>query len=448
VVSGEGEDSIVQLLSAISGEMEFSEVQNLSWRDASGQSIANAQVSTTDISKMPPPDFDAYFKQVAEYPVAESVEPTLVLETSRGCWWGAKHHCTFCGLNGSTMAYRKKSPETIIREITGLVDRHQALDIIMADNIIAMESFSDLLPVLKEMDLDVRLQFEIKANLTAEQVTLLRDSKVIHVQPGIESLSSHVLKLMKKGVTGAQNVYSLRELEANNITVSWNLLAGFPGERESDYEQMIRSFEDLCHLAPPIGVMRIMIQRFSPFFDKPWLGFEEKYPAKSYEVIYDRPQHVLNEMVYMFEANSAGISHDLIDRMEASVEQWKKRYWSGPALNHSVQGERILISDSRPNRPSEPYWLAVGLESAVFLELDKPSRLTGLMRRLKDQNLEIERIDLEGVLTHLISLGLVFAEDGWFLRLSIGEQPHRIRQVHCVTKVAQSEELNLMPLHA
>src|SRR5262249_34381776 len=39
------------------------------------------------------------------------VRPILLFETSRGCWWGERAHCTFCGLNGSTMSYRAMAPE-------------------------------------------------------------------------------------------------------------------------------------------------------------------------------------------------------------------------------------------------------------------------------------------------------------------------------------------------
>ena len=35
-------------------------------------------------------------------------------ETARGCWWGERQHCTFCGLNGATMAFRSKTPERVL----------------------------------------------------------------------------------------------------------------------------------------------------------------------------------------------------------------------------------------------------------------------------------------------------------------------------------------------
>ena len=43
--------------------------------------------------------------------------PTILFETSRGCWWGERMHCTFCGLNGATMAYRSKSAPRALDEL-------------------------------------------------------------------------------------------------------------------------------------------------------------------------------------------------------------------------------------------------------------------------------------------------------------------------------------------
>ena len=48
---------------------------------------------------------------------AAGVTPTLLIETARGCWWGERSHCTFCGLNGATMAFRSKTPERVLAEI-------------------------------------------------------------------------------------------------------------------------------------------------------------------------------------------------------------------------------------------------------------------------------------------------------------------------------------------
>ena len=63
-----------------------------------------------DLDQSPLPDFDDYFLALGAFADRHLVEPGLLAETSRGCWWGMTNHCTFCGLNGGGMTYRSKSP--------------------------------------------------------------------------------------------------------------------------------------------------------------------------------------------------------------------------------------------------------------------------------------------------------------------------------------------------
>jgi len=57
-----------------------------------------------DINVEVPLDYDDYLASLNEKGL--QTEPSLLFETSRGCWWGERSHCTFCGLNGTTMNYR------------------------------------------------------------------------------------------------------------------------------------------------------------------------------------------------------------------------------------------------------------------------------------------------------------------------------------------------------
>jgi hypothetical protein len=48
----------------------------------------------------------------------------LPLETARGCWWGAKHHCTSAASTGDRCPSGSKSPDRVHRELSELVSRH------------------------------------------------------------------------------------------------------------------------------------------------------------------------------------------------------------------------------------------------------------------------------------------------------------------------------------
>src|SRR5262249_12991438 len=71
-------------------------------------------------------------------------------------------------------------------------------------------------------------------NLCREQVRLAREAGIQQIQPGIESLSSNVLRLMRKDVSAMQNIQLLRWCAEYEVEPSWNLIAGFPGEDPAD----------------------------------------------------------------------------------------------------------------------------------------------------------------------------------------------------------------------
>ena len=80
-----------------------------------------------NLDALPLPDYQDYFDQYNHYLAGADLgphAPALPYESSRGCWWGEKHHCTFCGLNGNTMAFREKAPDLVIAELLALAGRY------------------------------------------------------------------------------------------------------------------------------------------------------------------------------------------------------------------------------------------------------------------------------------------------------------------------------------
>ena len=110
-----------------------------------------------DLDSLPYPDYTDYFERLAVSPLAQKLKIDILIETSRGCWWGAKHHCTFCGLNGDTMAFRSKSPERAFDEIKTLSQTYGVKRVSAVDNILDLQLVPRLFPKLQESALDLEL---------------------------------------------------------------------------------------------------------------------------------------------------------------------------------------------------------------------------------------------------------------------------------------------------
>src|SRR5579875_2129548 len=131
-----------------------------------------------DMNRSPMPAYDDYFRTLAESPTGLFVKPGLLLETSRGCWWGAASHCTFCGLNGTSMKFRSKHPDRVMEEFTTLAEKWQLRSFEVVDNILDLAYMRSVVPELAERRDGYHIFYETKANLTRAQVRLLADAGI------------------------------------------------------------------------------------------------------------------------------------------------------------------------------------------------------------------------------------------------------------------------------
>jgi ribosomal peptide maturation radical SAM protein 1 len=326
----------------------------------------------SNLDDLPYPDFDDYFARLKSSPFAGLIEPLLFFETSRGCWWGQKHHCAFCGLNGASMAFRSKDPRRAVDELRWMVDRYGVRRGCTSDNILDHRYFDTLLPMLRESQLGLKFVYEMKTNLTRQHVETLLGAGLGAAQLGIETFITPVLKLIGKGANALQNLQALKWFSEAGIEVKWNFLYGFPGEDAADYATLLGLLPSLVHLAPPLAVGRVRLDRFSPYFADPegW-GMANPRPNRAFGYVYPFPQDVLARMAYYFEydyADGRDPMHYLAPVLQA-FETWRQlqgtvtlRWWDRPDCV-------LILNDTRPGAAAFQRRLS-GLERQVYLHCD------------------------------------------------------------------------------
>jgi ribosomal peptide maturation radical SAM protein 1 len=421
VLRGEADETFPLLLRALAAgtDAALAEVPGLCRRDAGGRSHVNAAPARpVPPTGMAAPDFDDWFARFDASPVSRYTEPELVVESARGCWWGERHHCTFCGLNGTSMAFRAKPSGAFSAELDRLIRRHRTLDVMVVDNILEPGYLRTVLPDLAERDWDAHLHYEVKANLTTEQIGVLAAAGVHSVQPGIESLVDDVLARMNKGVRAVHNVRTMRDCESAHLEVTWNWLYGFPGETEESYRAVLAQLPALVHLQPPASTARIELNRFSPYFENPALGFPERWPAEAYRYVYDLPPDRLGDLVYLFGTPDRGISEEQAAVLHEAAEAWARDHPSSSL--HRIDADGCLVlRDRRVGRPEEDHVLEEPRERAAWHELEHGRSLPGLLRALTDHPWDPE--DLARWLGELRERGLVFTESGRWVALATAD---------------------------
>jgi len=385
-----------------------------------------------DMGKVASPIFGQYFSTVDELSLSPYINSGLIVETSRGCWWGAKKHCTFCGLNGVSMEHRVKSAESVIEEFDSLSSKYDITKFEVVDNILPMDYMKTVLPELSEKQ-GYNIFYETKSNLKKEHIEKLANAGVRWIQPGFESLNDDFLKLVAKGATAIQNISALKWCRNYGVRVSWNLLCGAPNEKGVWYNEMADIIPLISHIQPPYkNLIKIRYVRFSPYFNKAASYGLTLEPLKSYQYIYPLAAEKLANIAYFFDEESTQktdvfslgnrFQSDIAEHMhlQKAVTLWSNSWETAiPLMYMSDQGEQIVIIDTRAVATSFTHTLS-GLKSDIYRLCGEPIAKGRLKTKLNSLLAKpIDDVQLDKVLEELVNDKLIIALSNCFMSLAL-----------------------------
>ena len=335
----------------------------------------------TDLDSLPYPDFDEFFEllstDVGRYTRSlcdryhdKRYEITLYLETSRGCWWGEKKPCTFCGLHGEIRQFRQKSAKRAFDELCVLTEKYGIYNVSYTDCIMPRNWIAEFVPLLKAYPKKFRLFQELRSSISAEQIRELAEAGFTSLQPGIESLSDHELHLMHKGVTMMQNLNFLKFGTCNDVMLSWNILFGFPGETTEDYWQQTKLIPMLHHFQPPNSSAWMIYARNNEYVDH-----SEKYgialrPSMIYRYTSPQKKEYIDDIALYYDGTMR-VQPDINEAATAlseAVRHWRECYRKAKGnirLDVADLGNRLLIIDTRECRDLRAQYL-IGAERDVY----------------------------------------------------------------------------------
>jgi ribosomal peptide maturation radical SAM protein 1 len=368
-----------------------------------------------DINANVPLDYDGFLHSARTILPNAAEKLKLLFETSRGCWWGERAHCTFCGLNGSTMAYRAMTAERAKAMLRGLIDRYAGqFDIFESvDNILPREYIAGVFADLRPPE-GVSFFYEIKSDLSESDVRTLAGGGVRLVQPGIEALATSTLKLMRKGTTAFHGLRLLGYCKKYGVAPVWNLLVGFPGETQEVYQTYSKLLPEIFHLPPAAGVFPVRFDRYSPYFTLEKQYGLELSPYDFYKLCYPFPKAALRNLAYYFqdvkyESQYLRDVAQWLPKLGALVERWKSLWKSAactPRLEWVQTSDGITVEDTRTGRLCTH--VLSGSAAEALRSLGQPERPEHLSS------------ECQGALEELTNRSLVVAERGKLFSLVAG----------------------------
>lgn len=354
VVTAEGETVFPNLVACVRSRQSIADLKGIVWRDSEARIVSNGKGPLfTGMNKRTPLSYDQYFERLRGLEMGDELEVWLPFEGSRGCWYGQKVQCTFCGLH-DIMTFREREARLVLEELKEWNTRYGISNFFSVDLILPRRFFDELLPELRGREWSIF--YEVKANMDRTQVESLSRAGIEWIQPGIESLDDELLRLLRKGVSAQQNVQILKHCEEEGIRVTWNLLHGIPGETEECYARMIALLPKLFHLPPPLGPNAIQLHRFSPYFESPGtFGLSEDHHAHQlYRYVFPVEETILDDLVYLHSFDERNGEPGYIEELRTHLQEWYRARRRNATLQlFGDPGDACVIVDTRGEDPYE-----------------------------------------------------------------------------------------------
>jgi ribosomal peptide maturation radical SAM protein 1 len=421
---GEGDATFPELVRRLYAGESMAGLPGVLWRNGERIEYAGRAPDYLDMDATPTPDFDEYFRAreesgYSQWPGAEAV--MLPIETARGCWWGAKSQCTFCGLNRTGLRFRARSPENALEMLEELALRYDVFSFNAVDNIMEPAYVEKLFGVLAEAHSDLDLHYDVKANLRRHQLARMKAGGLRSVQSGVESLSTHVLKLMRKGVTAVRNLELIKWCTYYDIHNLWIILMGFEGETAEDYRRQCDLVAKIFHLQPPCAITRARPDRGSPMFANLVERGTQLEPQACYRFLFPPDRFDLPRVAYYYELpRTTTLPEAEHEALRSLVTEWQERWQTGrprPFLRYRKVLDSLTILDGRTDEFRR--FRLNGREARLYEYCADAHGLSEIQRRFGGPASWIDQ-----ALEEMLHLDLMVFLDERYLSLALPENPH------------------------
>jgi ribosomal peptide maturation radical SAM protein 1 len=418
IVQGEGERPLLALLDTlVDGTGDRAVPGVIGQRSGSGKPAELTEIASMD--DLPYPDFDEY----ADVAAAHGLEWALAIEGSRGCWWDRTKKansptatCYFCNLNVQWNGYREKSVERTVAELRFLSDRYGVLDLYFLDNIIRARGAGDLARSILGLGRDFRIFYELRANLSQEELLLLRQAGLREAQFGIEGLSTSFLRRIGKGTTTIQNLAAMKTCEEVGVLNIANLIANFPGATDEEVDETVRNIERYAVAYQPLAVVEFHLGVESTV-EVLRERFGIRNVRNSESVRGGLPDDVFERVKLLDLAFDCDQLTAKWDRVHQAADAWLQRYQqiTQPMVMYQDAGSFLKIVDMRTERSSSG--ILRGTEREVYLHCCDIRTQAQLLARFPT----LAPKDLDEMLRSFVAEDLMFEENGRYLSLAMAK---------------------------
>jgi anaerobic magnesium-protoporphyrin IX monomethyl ester cyclase len=235
IVRGEGEQTLLELANTIpkTNTKHLHKIKGITFRK-NGQIIRTPnRPLIQNLDELPRPAYEHL--PLKKYQLfGKSIMPIM---TTRGC----PFQCAFCvssRMGGRN--FRARSPKSVADELEWLKDRHGADSFTFYDDAFTFDTERTLkiCEEIKKRKIGLPWDCQTRVDRISEEILIrIREAGCQLISFGIESGSQKILDAIGKKTTIEQNEKAIILAKKAGISVSLNIILGYPGETEETLQQ-------------------------------------------------------------------------------------------------------------------------------------------------------------------------------------------------------------------
>lgn len=296
---------------------------------------------------------------------------TGFLTIMRGC----DHHCTYCIVPQTRGPEVSRPVEAILAEAEAMRDAGVQEIMLLGQNVNSyglkdpsLPSFAELLRLVARIGIPrVKFTTSHPMNFTSDVIDVIAEEPNVcsYIHLPVQSGSDRVLRRMAREYRRERYLDIVREIRAKveDVVISTDVIVGFPGESEEDFEQTLTLFDEVAYEHAYMFV----------YSARPGTPSAERMDDMPKPVKVERLQRLIDKQKrYAYEANQRWIGR------EARVLIREIQIEGDFAVGHSDQNHTVLVPKTQVRRlglhrvtvdhatPHTLYGSVVGAESEAL----------------------------------------------------------------------------------
>jgi radical SAM superfamily enzyme YgiQ (UPF0313 family) len=289
IVLGEAENTIKELLQAMEGNQDVSEIKGIAYLKDGKPVFTVKREPLTDFERLPLPDFSLVrYAKIKLFPV----------ERIRGCGM----NCEFCTVKGRP---RHAEPERLIEHISLLVETYNARRFFIVDDLFGQQRDETIkfCRMLADYQLRIRRRLRITVQIRLDKardqqlLSAMRDAGIRTICIGYESPIEEELQAMNKHISSADMLSLTRMFHKSGFFVHGMFIFCYPlkdggsfkmsvNERAGRYKDFIRKAKiDTVQILLPVPIPGTELRdrlkrqnRIYPLEDIGWEYYDGSFP--------------------------------------------------------------------------------------------------------------------------------------------------------------------------